>query len=68
MTRRENDIFKLIRSHGYELIRERKHFVFKHSQTGHTLVCSRTASDHRALKNIERDLKKLANYGKDKMN
>ena len=51
---------ELIRSYGYQLIREKKHFVFKHQTTGRVFVCSKSASDHRALRNIERDLKKLA--------
>lgn len=54
---------ELIRSYGYELAREKKHFVFKHSKTGQTFVCSKTASDYRSLRNIERDLKKLQEKG-----
>lgn len=54
------ETMELIRSYGYQLIRQKKHFIFRHSTTGQTFVCSKSASDHRALRNIERDLKKLA--------
>jgi hypothetical protein len=36
----------------------KKHYVFKHS-SGKTLVCSTSCTDWRALKNVERDIKRL---------
>ena len=57
----------LIKSHGYEMVRQKKHFVFKHTTTGQLFVCSKSSSDYRSLRNIERDLKKLADYGEKKM-
>lgn len=55
------EAMSLIRSYGYELVRQNKHFVFKHKTTGKIFVCAKTSSDYRVLRNIERDLKKLAN-------
>ena len=57
----------LIKTYGYEMIRQKKHFVFKHTTTGQLFVCSKSSSDYRYLRNIERDLKKLADYGEKKM-
>lgn len=61
------DAISLIKSYGYELIREKKHFVFKHKISNQTFVCSKTASDRRSLRNIERDLKRLQESMENKM-
>lgn len=62
------EVMALIKSYGYEMVRQKKHFVFKHATSGQVFVCSKSASDYRSLRNIERDLKKLADYGEKKMN
>jgi predicted RNA binding protein YcfA (HicA-like mRNA interferase family) len=51
-------IVKLCAKHGFSLHRAKNHLVFLHA-SGARLVTSKTASDSRALKNIERDIKKL---------
>lgn len=55
-TRRE--LFDLVRRYGFVLHRQGRHFVFKHS-SGKTLVCSKSTDDRRALRNVERDIKRL---------
>lgn len=52
------DIKKLAEKYGFVLARQKKHFVFKHP-SGAIFTCSKSCSDHRALKNAERDLRKL---------
>lgn len=58
-------LFSLAKRYGFSLIRSRKHFVFKHPE-GPLLTCSMSASDHRALRNVERDLKRLSRLIKEK--
>ncbi len=53
-----NDIIGLCEKHGFSLKRSRKHLVFVHPSGAH-LTTSKTASDNRALRNIERDIKRL---------
>lgn len=51
-------IIKLCTKHGFSLHRSRNHLVFIHP-SGARLTTSKTASDSRALRNIERDIKKV---------
>jgi hypothetical protein len=51
-------LFELVKQHGFVLHRKNKHYVFKHS-SGKTLICSTSCTDWRALKNVERDIKRL---------
>lgn len=51
-------VIKLANSYGFELIRSKKHLVFKH-KSGVRLVTGKSISDNRALKNIESSIKKL---------
>lgn len=51
-------IVKLCAKYGFSLHRAKNHLVFLHA-SGARLVTSKTASDSRALKNIERDIRKL---------
>jgi len=53
-----NKIFALARSYGFELVRQKKHFVFVH-KSGARLVTSQSCSDWRALKNVEANIKKI---------
>lgn len=51
-------LFALTKKHGFSLHRESKHYIFKHS-SGKILVAAKTVSDRRALKNVERDIKRV---------
>jgi predicted RNA binding protein YcfA (HicA-like mRNA interferase family) len=52
------ELFALVKKHGFVLHRQTKHFIFKHS-SGKILVCSKSTDDRRSLKNVERDIKRL---------
>jgi hypothetical protein len=54
----QNDIIALAKRYGFVLHRQTKHFVFKDAE-GRTMVCGKTISDRRALKNIESELKRI---------
>lgn len=55
-------LFKEVQEHGWEVERRRSgHFLMK-GPNNQKVFCSATASDHRAVKNIKRD---LANNGLD---
>lgn len=51
-------IVELCARYGFSLHRAKNHLVFLHP-LGARLVTSKTASDSRALRNIERDIKKI---------
>jgi predicted RNA binding protein YcfA (HicA-like mRNA interferase family) len=51
-------IVSMVESQGFALVRQRKHFVFKHP-SGKVFVCGKTVSDKRALKNIEKEMQRL---------
>lgn len=51
-------VMKLAKSYGFELLRSKKHLIFKH-ESGIRLVTGKSISDYRALKNIESNIKKL---------
>lgn len=51
-------IVELAKFYGFTLLRQKRHLIFKHS-SGKIIATSRTASDKRALKNIESTIKKL---------
>jgi hypothetical protein len=53
-----NDIIALAKRYGFVLHRKKKHFIFKDG-AGRTMVCGKTISDRRALKNIESELKRI---------
>jgi predicted RNA binding protein YcfA (HicA-like mRNA interferase family) len=53
-----NDIINLAKRYGFVLHREKKHFIFKDA-AGRTMVCGKTISDRRALKNIEQEIKRI---------
>jgi predicted RNA binding protein YcfA (HicA-like mRNA interferase family) len=52
------ELLALTKKHGFVLHRQTKHYVFKHS-SGKVLVCSKSCTDWRSLKNAERDIKRL---------
>lgn len=51
-------VARLAASLGFELIRARRHAVWRHQLTGAQVITSSTPSDRRALRNIERDLRR----------
>jgi len=50
-------LIKLVSQHDFELIRDKNHLVFAHKKTNRRLVCCKTPSDQKVLKNILRDIK-----------
>ena len=52
------ELRKFIESQGFSLVRQKKHFVFKHD-SGIVFTCSKTCSDYRAIRNVKRDIRKL---------
>ncbi len=53
-------VARLAASLGFELIRARRHAIWRHQQTGAVVVTASTPSDRQALRNIERDLRRSA--------
>jgi hypothetical protein len=51
-------VARLAASLGFELIRRRRHAVWRHQLTGALVITSSTPSDRQALRNIERDLRR----------
>jgi len=51
-------VHNLMTSHNFTLLRDKNHQVWKHT-SGAQVVVAKTISDHRALKNIERDVRKV---------
>jgi hypothetical protein len=51
-------VARLAASLGFELIRARRHAVWRHQLTGALVITSSTPSDRQALRNIERDLRR----------
>jgi predicted RNA binding protein YcfA (HicA-like mRNA interferase family) len=52
------EIKLLAKRYGFVLQRQRKHFVFKHP-SGAILITSKSTNDYRALRNTEREIKKI---------
>ena len=50
-------IIKLVESHNFELIREKKHLVFAHKITNRRLVCPATTDCQRVFKNTLASIK-----------
>jgi predicted RNA binding protein YcfA (HicA-like mRNA interferase family) len=48
----------MVKSKGFVLVRQKKHYIFKHA-SGKILVCGKTISDRRALRNIESNIAHL---------
>lgn len=62
VTKEIGTVFKKVREKGWTVEQRRSnHYVMK-GPKGQKVFCSGTASDHRAIKNIEKD---LANAGLD---
>jgi|DEB19_MinimDraft_3_1074340.scaffolds.fasta_scaffold02711_2 hypothetical protein len=52
MQKRNRSLATLMARHGYILVREKNHAIWRNPQTGRQVVTSRTSSDQRARKNI----------------
>jgi predicted RNA binding protein YcfA (HicA-like mRNA interferase family) len=52
------EIVSMVEKQGFALQRQKKHYVFKHP-SGKVFVCGKTVSDKRAMKNIEKEVKRL---------
>jgi predicted RNA binding protein YcfA (HicA-like mRNA interferase family) len=51
-------IVSMVESQGFALVRQRKHYVFKHP-SDKVFVCGKTLSDKRALLNIQKEIARL---------
>jgi len=51
------EIKKLMKENNYELVRAKKHLIWKHKVFGGMITTPKTPSDWRALKNIQRDIR-----------
>lgn len=58
----QNKVLSIASKHGFILSRSRNHFVFRH-ESGAVVTCSKTASDYRALRNIEALFKRASLQG-----
>ncbi len=47
---------KMMTSQGFYLARKKNHFIWKHTTYKGQVVTPKTPSDHRAFKNIQRDI------------
>lgn len=52
-------IDKIAREHGFQLVRQNKHLVYKHPRANRPFVVSKSSSDVRSFKNNLSELKKL---------
>jgi hypothetical protein len=50
-----NPVHRLAKQFGYELRRQSKHLIWQHCQTGAIVTTSKSPSDYRAIRNIEKD-------------
>jgi hypothetical protein len=53
---------KLMAENNYELVRSKKHLIWKHKILGGIITTPKTPSDWRALKNIQRDIRKQLRF------
>jgi predicted RNA binding protein YcfA (HicA-like mRNA interferase family) len=51
------ELLTMAHGYGFELARQKRHLVFKHP-TGPVVVTAQSPSDHRALKNIDKEFRK----------
>jgi predicted RNA binding protein YcfA (HicA-like mRNA interferase family) len=48
-----------LRAHGFQLIRQHKHLVFRHTASGRNFVTSKTPSDRFAENNVRAELRRF---------
>ena len=46
------ETYNLMIGHGFYLVRQRKHLIFRHGVTGQTVCLPKTPSDHRHFRNV----------------
>jgi len=63
MRKELRDKIRMARKYGFELVRDKKHLVFKHPNGG-VVIASNTASDPRGTKNFELRLKRAITIDK----
>jgi hypothetical protein len=52
---KKNSVQRLAKKFGYELRRQSKHLIWQHQTTGAVVTTSKTPSDWRALRSIEKN-------------
>jgi len=55
----KKEIYKLMKKNGLVLIREKKHLIWEHLDSGEIITTSKTPSSSNALFEIKRDLRRL---------
>lgn len=55
---RQQDVKKLVQGYGFKLIRQKKHFIWKHP-SGLVLTTAQSPSDRRALSNIDKRIRRM---------
>jgi len=55
----KKEIYKLMKKNGLVLIREKKHLIWEHLDSGEIITTSKTPSSSNALFEIKRDIKRL---------
>lgn len=58
MRKKDRALIALMHTHGYRLVRQNRHAIWRHSRTHHQIVTSLTTSDRRALLNIRAFLRR----------
>lgn len=54
----KKELLKMCKNNNFELIREKKHFIFKHEITNRKVTCSKSPSSHFAqMKLTEKNIK-----------
>ena len=52
------ELKKMMKKNDMELVRQKKHLIWKHKTLGFLVTTPSTGSDHRGLKNTMRDIKR----------
>lgn len=55
----KNEISKLMKKNGLVLIREKKHMIWEHVESGDIITTSKTPSSSNVLFEIKRDIRRL---------
>jgi predicted RNA binding protein YcfA (HicA-like mRNA interferase family) len=52
-------LLQLLRANGFQLVRQRKHQIFRHSASGRNFVVASSPSDFRADQNVRAELRRF---------
>ena len=55
----KKEIYKLMKKNGLVLIREKRHLIWEHLDSGEIITTSKTPSSSNALFEIKRDIRRL---------